>query len=293
MINKNFDGIKKLKVQPQVKSVVKKPQILKMDGIVRRPLVKVVTKPKKFKPIYIAPVKHASRRSSFFANKFIFVKNIYSNQKVPVLAAVLALFIAFGFGAWFALNTSHSAADDNSGSAVLGEQTQTPAGSVVLPGIGAPTGTSANDNSVLFNTPIEYLKNYFDSINQPDVINSRKNQLSQFLKDMHSPLVPTAETIAEQPHWQLILAISFAESTLGKNCNDFNCSNIGVGPTSPYWHKYNSYQDWVIDFNRLLDKKYNNWTLKQMCGVYVKPCNPNWLSATQQILDALKDRGIE
>jgi hypothetical protein len=30
-----------------------------------------------------------------------------------------------------------------------------------------------------------------------------------------------------------------------------------------------------------------------MCGVYVQPCNPNWLKATHQILDELDEAGIK
>ena len=90
-----------------------------------------------------------------------------------------------------------------------------------------------------------------------------------------------------------ILAIAFAESTLGKNCADNNCSNIGVKPGAPSWRSYASYSAWVVDFNRLLDKKYKDWTLEQMCGVYVKPCNPNWLLATKQILTALDQADIK
>lgn len=290
MPNKNFDGIKKINIVHTAKvTVVTKRRILRVDGLVRRTVVQSVVQKPKIKAAAIARFRPfvAAQKTDWT----IFFKNLYTQQRVPVLAAVLALFLAFGGGAWFALNTSRSAADDQP--QVLAAQTQTPAGSVVLPGLAVPNPGDAQASNVLFNTPLESLKNYFDSINQPDVINTRKLLLEQFLKDMHSPLVPAAATIANQPHWQLILAIAFAESTLGKNCADFNCSNIGVGPSSPYWHKYDSYDAWVVDFNRLLDKKYSDWTLKEMCGVYVKPCNPNWLAATQEILDALKDRGIE
>jgi len=321
MTNQNIDGIRKPKnLRPIAKPAVSKPKILKVDGLVRRsaPRVEIKTakrpvvfirapsagvrgvldKGKKFinlvkglTPIKKVPgfISRPRPLAKVYERGFAVVKNLYSQRRVPVLAAVLALFLAFAFGGWFALNTTRSAADDLPSASA----TQTPAGSLVLSGIATPDPSDAEAGNALFNTPIEYLKNYFDSINQPGVINARQTQLTQFLKDMHSPLVPAAETIAEQPHWQLILAIAFAESTLGKNCNDYNCSNIGVAPNSPYWQKYDSYNAWVLDFNRLLDKKYNNWTLQQMCGVYVKPCNPNWLQATQEILDALKDRGIE
>ena len=209
------------------------------------------------------------------------------------MAAVIALFLAFGGGVWATLYTSKTSADNNQPQ-VLGDSTEVPAGSMVLPNATLPPASPSDiSNDVLFNTPIQELQNYLADVSQPDIIANRTAQLTQFLKDMHSPFISAAGTIANQSHWDLILAIAFAESTLGKNCTDNNCSNIGVGPNSPLWHKYASYQDWVVSFNRLLDKRYNNWTLEQMCGVYVKPCNPNWLTATKEILTDLKTRGIE
>jgi len=149
-------------------------------------------------------------------------------------------------------------------------------------------------NTVLFNTPIENLDSYFNPPPPaPDILALRKTKLKTFLESYHSPLAAAADTIAEQSHWKLIMAIAFAESTFGKNCVDFNCSNIGVKPGSPIWHQYASYNEWVVDFNGLLERRYKDQTLTQMCGVYVKPCNPNWLLATQQILDGLQAQGID
>lgn len=214
-------------------------------------------------------------------------RRLYQEQRVPVMVVVLALFLAFAGGAWMELSTPKIQADDKS------EQTSTKNFQVAMPNAQVQTKAAAVSNDVLFNTPMEYLKNYLASVAEPDIIAYRKNQLAEYLKEKKSPLVTAAETIAEQPHWQLILAIAFAESTLGKNCMDNNCSNIGSRPGALYWRSYPSYQSWVVDFNRLLNnKRYKNMTLEQMCGVYVQPCNPNWLMATSQILGELKDRGI-
>jgi hypothetical protein len=122
---------------------------------------------------------------------------------------------------------------------------------------------------------------------------TRKEKLRAYLQGKKTPFASVADTIAEQPHWKLILAISFAESTFGKNCVDNNCSNIGVKPGHDYWRKYKTLNDWVIDFNRLLERRYKNWSLEQMNGVYVQPKNPNWLAATRQILEELQEQGIE
>jgi hypothetical protein len=51
--------------------------------------------------------------------------------------------------------------------------------------------------------------------------------------------------------------------------------------------------NWILGFNRLLEQKYKDQSLEQMCGVYVQPCNPRWLLATKQILTALDKENIE
>ena len=270
-----------------------RPKLMRVDSIVRRPAKKIAAKTV-LSPFFVVPGKAKAKQGA----PFLFFRKFYSPKKVPIAAAVLGLIIAFGFGMWSVLDTKSSIADNQP--QVLGAFTDQPSASQTGPS-GPPIagaqlqgqngGSVSND--VLFNTPIEYLQSYFQSTSQPDIINNRKNQLQKFLTDMHSPLAGASETIAEQDHWKLILAIAFAESTLGKNCADNNCSNIGVKPGAPSWRSYASYSAWVVDFNRLLDKKYKDWTLEQMCGVYVKPCNPNWLLATQQILDALKEQNIE
>jgi hypothetical protein len=265
-----------------------------VDGLVRRIQKKPVKiQSPKFRAAFIVPFKRAQPSPK----KFIALQKLYLQKRVSVLAAALALIIAFGGGMWSVFATSKSSADAQP--EVLGAYTDQPSNPA------PPSGTAVSGSQLqgqtggnissdaLFNTPIEYLQNYFANVNEPNVINQRKNQLTEFLNSRNSPLAVAAETIAEQPHWKLILAIAFAESSLGKNCTDFNCSNIGIKPGNPIWHRYASYQDWVVDFNRLLDKRYKDETLQEMCGVYVKPCNPNWLLATQEILDALKAQGIE
>jgi hypothetical protein len=73
---------------------------------------------------------------------------------------------------------------------------------------------------------------------------------------------------------------------------DNNCSNIGVKPGHELWHEYKNYGEWIVDFNKLLERRYKDWTLDDMCGVYVKPCNKNWLMATRQVLDELNEKQI-
>ncbi|HVY68051.1 MAG TPA: hypothetical protein VHA30_04130, partial [Patescibacteria group bacterium] len=151
-------------------------------------------------------------------------------------------------------------------------------------------------NDLLFNTRLEDLQEYLSAVDQAaasstraEFMANRREKLKAYLTDMHSPFLSEADTIAEQPHWKLILAISFAESTLGKRCYMYNCSGIGGSNIKTY----DSLQSWIEDFNDLLERRYKDKTLEQMCGVYVQPCNPNWLLATKQVLTDLKERGIE
>lgn len=255
--------------------------------------VKKPLKALKTQTFFVVPAEQKTKQ----AKGVLPFKSFYSQKKVPVLVAVLGLILAFGSGMWAVLDTRNTAAEIQP--QVLGAYTSEPNSIASAPSgpLVAGSQLQGQDSSIaadiLFNTPIQYLQNYFQSVSQPDVINLRKNQLEQFLKQHNSPFAQAAETIAEQDHWKLILAIAFAESTLGKNCTDNNCSNIGVKPGAPSWRQYSNYSRWVVDFNRLLDKKYKDWTLEQMCGVYVQPCNPNWLAATKQILNELQEQGIE
>jgi hypothetical protein len=290
----NLDGIKKpKKADVRLKSQPVKVRVLKVDGLVKRPVKKAVEK-SVFCPFFVVPGRKKSKKSE----AALFFQKVYSQQKVPVAAAVLALMIAFVSGMWSVLDTKSIVADDQP--QVLGVTTDQPNSAGPVPSGSPVSGTQLQnqnsgsvDNNVLFNTPIEYLQSYFAAIAQPDIVAKRTTKLQAYLAAKNSPLVSAAGTIAQASHWKLILAIAFAESTLGKNCSDNNCSNIGVKPGAPSWRTYSSYSAWVADFNRLLDKKYSDWTLEQMCGVYVKPCNSNWLLATQEILNDLKAQGIE
>lgn len=272
----------------QNKKSVKKIVSMDMRRVSARGLGKTqVLKKRQQKKIIKRKGPQVSSRQ-IFAKRSVF-STIYRQRKVSVLAATFALFMAFVFGGWYALNTEQSVAEEPR---ILSAEAS--AEPIKIEGIIVrDLGSEAANNNALFNTPLSQLQSYFDSIKEPDIINQRKNLIEQMLKDMKSPIVPASETIAQQDHWKLILAIAFAESTMGKNCVDKNCSNIGVAPGHALWRKYETYSAWVLDFNRLLERRYKDWTLTEMCGVYVQPCNKNWLLATQQILDEIEERGIE
>mgnify|MGYP001608921987 CR=1 FL=1 len=212
-------------------------------------------------------------------------------KAVPIYALIVALSLAFSGGAWAALNTQTTEAQNI-------EQIQ--AGSVPFEAAGNLGPISNVSNDVLFNMTIGQLENYLNSIAEQnrqmqaaERMALRKEKLRAYLTSKKTSFVEATDIIAEQKHWKLILAISFAESTFGRNCVDNNCSNIGVKPGHEYWRKYDSLGGGVKDFNKLLERKYSDWTLEEMNGVYVQPKNPNWLMATRQVLEDLQELGIE
>ncbi len=208
------------------------------------------------------------------------------HRRLPATITAVVILVAFGLGMWVRQNTAPSTATTTS------QLTNTTGNGVVASFGNAPTSSisSTITNDVLFNTPIQNLQSYFESPPAtPDLTALRTEKLVQYLKSKGSPFAKVADTIAQQNHWKLILAIAFAESTLGKNCYYNNCSGIGGANIKTY----DSVKSWITDFNGLLERRYKNKTLEQMCGVYVQPCNPNWLLATKEILQELKDKGIE
>lgn len=280
----NLDGICGLKKRTFLNYPVVKKQPLKivaMDGI------RLAKKPTP-KPIIIPTVRlqhQAKAKISAQSHiKFDFKKFFTTNARVLVTACVVL--IAFGFGIWFEARTPKSSAETIFTPEVSAVTSKPIFLAEAPPGVTAPSNTS---NEALFNTPIELLKDYLAAAAAPDQMEVRKAKLKQFLKDWDSPLVEQTDIIAEQDHWKLILSIAFAESTLGKHCYKNNCSGIGGSNI----REYKSLDNWILDFNRLLERRYKGDTLEQMCGVYVQPCNPNWLVANKQILTALDEAGIE
>lgn len=149
------------------------------------------------------------------------------------------------------------------------------------------------DLSIFENTTLADLKEYVISQVAESQIEARKTKLKAYLQVKASPFVEddkAVEAFARSPHMELMLAISFAESTLGKKCYFNNCS--GIGGYVPTLRQYKETANWVYDFNRLLERKYKDWTLKEMCGVYVQPCNQSWLLATRSVLEELEASGV-
>jgi hypothetical protein len=89
---------------------------------------------------------------------------------------------------------------------------------------------------------------------------------------------------------KLMLAISFVESTFGRSCYYYNCS--GIGGTPPNLRKYNSYAEWIADFDQLLEQRYKGVPPEKFIGLYVQPGSPNWIYGVNQVLKEFKEQEI-
>lgn len=291
---KSIDGIKRLKNPKYTGTSLKQPGAVRVAGLVKR---RVKTTIVIQKPVF-APRFEASKKD--------FLRQLFRQKKVPIMAAVTAFIIAFGGGMWAVLATSHSNADDQP--QVLGAYTDYPS----IQNQNQPEGTAvagdqlqnqagANaDNNALFNMTMGQLENYFSQLAESNkqvayeqLLAERKVKLKAYLEEKNSPLADIVDTIAELKNWNIVLAVSNSESSLGKHCYNNNCSGIGVAPDNSLWRNYSSKREWAIDLDNLIEKRYKDWTLEQMNGVYNKPGSQNWVLAATQILEQLQERGIE
>lgn len=111
----------------------------------------------------------------------------------------------------------------------------------------------------------------------------------QYLQSKNSPLANYTEILLAQPDWKTIIAISNAESTMGKHCYYNNCSGIyerfGIGYAG--LKKYDTMADWIVDLQQLINQRYDGWTLAEMNGTYVYPKSRSWLYATTTVYNDL------
>lgn len=299
----NIDGIKKISSPPKVKitPVIRKRAVVAFSDVAVRPRNKVVVAPSK---IIGGPMKKVAVPAKAVLHKTVThyalpvapagFFNKFKAPRLPLVLTATAMLLAFFGGVWWTLSANYTEAE-----ALPPINTN-----YIIPLVSLPKGVGPIDslpNEALFNLPLEQLEIYLNNLTPPppvalseeQIIAQRAEKLKLFLQERNSPFADYADVLAAQPHWKLMLAIAFAESTLGKNCVNNNCSNIGVKPGHPMWRKYPTYKEWLIDFNSLLERRYKNWTLEEMNGVYVQPKNPNWMLATKQILSALQEKGIE
>ena len=121
----------------------------------------------------------------------------------------------------------------------------------------------------------------------------RKEKLKQYLASYNSPFAEddgALEAFATSKNMKLMVAISFVESTFGKHCYYYNCS--GIGGTPPTLRKYDSYAEWIQDFDDLLERRYKDLPPEEFIGLYVQPGSPSWLYGVKQVLSELQELGV-
>lgn len=122
---------------------------------------------------------------------------------------------------------------------------------------------------------------------------ARKDKLRAYLASKNSPFAKdesALDAFVESRNMKLMVAISFVESTFGKNCYYYNCS--GIGGTPPRLRKYNNYAEWIRDFDDLLERRYKDLPPEEFIGLYVQPGSPNWLYGVKQVLAEFEEQGI-
>lgn len=213
-------------------------------------------------------------------------------HSVSLYVLVVLVLSSFGFGVWFTWSTHNSqAGEPQAESAVV----ESPPGPIPIQS-NAPLlaeSDKVSDQNVLTMT-MEQLENYLQvATTTPEkqaaeTKRLRAIQLKAYLESKGSPLALFADTIAGLKHWRLVLAISNSESSLGRRCANNNCSGIGVMPGHPLWRTYETKAEWAKDLDRLIEKRYKNWSLEKMNGVYNQPGSENWVYAARQILDDIQ-----
>ncbi len=122
----------------------------------------------------------------------------------------------------------------------------------------------------------------------------RKAKLKAYLEAKHSPFAledSALDAFVASKNMRMMVAISFVESTYGQHCYYFNCS--GIGGTPPNLRKYNSYAEWIRDFDALLEKRYKDVPPEKFIGLYVQPGSPNWIFGVKQVIREFEEQGID
>ena len=284
--NKNFDGIAVKK--PSLPKRLLQPKIIvKVDAVVLKRKAPVL------------PAKKPKLRA-FKRGRDIF--KLFNPRFLPYALAGTALFMAFITGAYTAWNAHSSLAEktltETPTQTALATTTGVPA-LLVVKGATILGPVQQVPNEVLFNLTLDQLESYLEeALKTPEMeaverLADRKAKLKTYLEEKKSPLAEIVNTLAELKHWKLVLAISNSESSLGKRCYNNNCSGIGVEPGHPLWRDYGNKADWAKDLDKLIGRRYKDWTLEEMNGVYNQPGSRNWLMASKQILGELQERNIE
>ena len=121
----------------------------------------------------------------------------------------------------------------------------------------------------------------------------RKQKLRVYLESKNSPFAKdeaALDAFVASKNMKMMVAISFVESTFGKNCYYYNCS--GIGGTPPNLRKYDSYAEWIKDFDDLLERRYKDIPPEKFIGLYVQPGSPPWLAGVRQVIREFDEYGL-
>ena len=119
--------------------------------------------------------------------------------------------------------------------------------------------------------------------------NNLNSEVGAYLKSKRSPLASHLDTLLEQEHWKLIIAISAIESSYCKRQLGNNC--WGITDTSGAYKSYASFDEAIIDANGLITRwqARGRWlTVDDMNCHFVVPCNPNWVYVVNTVLAQLE-----
>jgi hypothetical protein len=117
-------------------------------------------------------------------------------------------------------------------------------------------------------------------------VDKRVQLVRAYLESKNAPLAQYTEILLAQEDWKKIIAISNAESNMGKRCYKNNCS--GIMFRTGGLRSYESIPEWIVDFQGLIDRRYKTKSLDQMNGVYVVPRSANWYKASNSVYQALE-----
>jgi hypothetical protein len=205
--------------------------------------------------------------------RFLLVENL-------VLGTAFLMSVAFALGALFATRWSEPI-----GESQVYDQVSTQVSTTV---------SSAQEKlidvlSPIFGTLVKENRHEEDIAEQERL--ARKDAIKIYLKSKKSPFADedgALDAFAESKNMRMMLAISFVESTFGKHCYKFNCSGIGGSNL----REYESYAEWIRDFDDILERRYKDLAPEEYMGVYVQPGSPNWLYGVNQVLRELDALGI-
>jgi hypothetical protein len=239
---------------------------------------------RKAKPANIMPLEVLAQAARIPQKSYSATTEWFADRLVLAFLTIGA--IAFATGAMFVLRWSQPLGDSQFYGVVYSKARKAQEGVVVYTqqviDVASPVfGGLVKENREEIEPPI-------------DLLAIRKEKLKEYLTSKKSPFAEDDEAIAAfaaSKNMKLMVAISFVESTFGKHCYYYNCS--GIGGTPPNLRKYDSYAEWIADFDKLLEDRYKDVPVEKFIGLYVQPGSPNWLFGVNQVITEFEEHGIE